>query len=132
MSRTTEAPVLRLLELLGQGDLATHGDEIAGLFAEDAWYEMQVPAPEKIHGRAAILGELQRQAGHYSDLVCEMVTLVSDDRVVVTERIDRFTIPGTGKRVANALSAVFEVGAAGLITAWREYWDMAALTRQMA
>lgn len=49
---------------------------------------------------------------------------------VVTERVDRFTIPG-GKRVTNHLVAVFEVDDEGSIVSWREYWDTVALAASM-
>jgi limonene-1,2-epoxide hydrolase len=131
VSDFTQARVRRLLDLVAGGGPGGKEDAIGALFAADACYHVQVPLKEKVHGPKAIVAELLRQTAHYADLEIELVTIVSDERFVVTERVDHLTLPQGGKRVANALVAIFEVNDRGLIAAWREYWDMVALGRAM-
>jgi limonene-1,2-epoxide hydrolase len=89
--------------------------------------------------RAAIRAELERQYGRYKDLTCKILNIVSNDRLVVTERKDTCTMLAgpagdlpAGKMVEVAVVGIFEVNEAGLISAWREYWDMADIQRQWA
>ena len=50
-----------------------------------------------------------------------------DDGAVLTERLDKFSFGG--KNVELPVAGVFELSE-GKITAWRDYFDMAAWTRQ--
>jgi len=50
-----------------------------------------------------------------------------DDGAVLTERLDKFSFGG--KNVELSVAGVFELSE-GKITAWRDYFDMAAWTRQ--
>jgi limonene-1,2-epoxide hydrolase len=55
--------------------------------------------------------------------------MTSDDTTVITERLDTFR---SGDRVIeHSLCAVFELDDTGKITAWREYFDVADLNRQL-
>jgi limonene-1,2-epoxide hydrolase len=131
MGTRQEAPVRELLRLFDEGDFVGNMDRLLAMFAEDATYHMSVPGREKLHGRERIATELARQAGDYTDCVCEILTVVSDDRFVVTERIDHVTMLHDGKRVSNPLLAIFEVTDDGLILNWREYWDALSLSARM-
>jgi limonene-1,2-epoxide hydrolase len=130
VSGAVRATVLRFLAVIQEGDLAEKRDRVSECFAEDALYHVQVPAMEKVRGPAAIFDELIRQTGHYTALKCEILGTVTDGRSVVVERIDHLTLPG-GLQVANELIAVFEGDESGRITAWREYWDSAALGQRI-
>jgi limonene-1,2-epoxide hydrolase len=131
MGQAQEAPVLEILHLFDANDFRPNLDRVLALFAEDATYQINVPARDKLVGRDAIVGELNRQAGDYEDCVCEILTVVSNDRFVVTERVDHVTMLHDGKRVSNPLLAIFEINDDGLIQNWREYWDALSLSLRM-
>jgi limonene-1,2-epoxide hydrolase len=131
MGQVQEAPVLEILHLFDAGDFRPHLDRVIALFAPDATYQMNVPAREPLRGRDEIVGELTRQAGDYKDCVCEILTVVSNDRYVVTERIDHVTMLHDGTRVSNPLLAIFEINDDGQIQHWREYWDALSLSVRM-
>jgi limonene-1,2-epoxide hydrolase len=131
MGKQQEAPVRELLRMFDEGDFVGNMDRLLAQFTEDATYHMSVPGREKLLGREAIATELARQAGDYKDCVCEILTVVSDDRFVVTERIDHVTMLHDGKRVSNPLLAIFEVNDDGKIVNWREYWDALSLSQRM-
>jgi limonene-1,2-epoxide hydrolase len=59
---------------------------------------------------------------------CRLLHILSDGHRVVTERADRFC--KNGRVVEHQLMAVFELDGEGLITAWREYFDLFDLARQ--
>lgn len=126
-----EAPVLEFLNLLDANDFRPNLARVAALFASDATYQMSVPAREPLIGRDAILGELERQAGDYKDCQCEILTVVSDERYVITERIDHVTMLHNDLRVSNPLLAIFEIDDDGLIASWKEYWDALSLCARM-
>jgi limonene-1,2-epoxide hydrolase len=50
---------------------------------------------------------------------------------VLTERLDRFEFPN-GKALAIPVMGTMEFDAAGKITAWRDYFDLADFQKQMA
>ena len=131
MGKAQEAPVLEILHLFDANDFRPNLDRVLALFAEDATYQINVPARDRLVGRDAIVGELTRQAGDYEDCVCEILTVVSDDRFVVTERVDHVTMLHDGRRVSNPLLAIFEINDDGLIQNWREYWDALSLSLRM-
>lgn len=131
MSDAQEKPAREFLSLLDAEDFRPNLPRAAALLAEDATYQINVPARAKLVGRDAILGELTRQAGDYTDCECEVLTVVSDDRYVVTERVDHVTMIHNGVRVHNPLLAIFEVNGDGMIQNWREYWDALSLSLRM-
>lgn len=57
----------------------------------------------------------------------DMVNICASGNIVFTERVDRF-FDGAGKEImALRVNGVFEVGADGRITAWRDYFDTKAM-----
>ncbi|MCT1352006.1 MULTISPECIES: nuclear transport factor 2 family protein [Gordonia] len=131
MGSKQEAPVREVLRILDLGDFRPNLERVTALFREDAWYQVGVPARQAIQGRDAIAGELARQADDYKDCVCEVLTVVSDDRYVITERIDHVTMLHNNVRVHNPLLAIFEIDDDGLIVNWREYWDALSLSHRI-
>jgi limonene-1,2-epoxide hydrolase len=113
-----ENPVLEFLSLLDADDFRPNLPQATALLAADATYQINVPARARLIGRDAILGELMRQAGDYTDCECEVLTVVSDDRFVITERVDHVTMIHNGLRVHNPLLAIFEINGDGLIQNW--------------
>jgi limonene-1,2-epoxide hydrolase len=60
-----------------------------------------------------------------------ILAIAADGPVVFTERLDRFRFAGQDWTAVRA-AGVFEVGADGRITAWRDYFDLGELQRAMA
>jgi limonene-1,2-epoxide hydrolase len=98
--------------------------QIAQLFAEEAVYQPLVPRGTPKRGRAAIVAELERQFGRYSECHCELLAMASTDRHVFTERRDHVCMRD-GRRVFSSVNAVFEFDDQQRIVSWREYWDAA-------
>jgi len=75
---------------------------------------------------AALLGVILAPA---SEVKFEIRHIAAAGDMVLTERVDRFVMGG--KNVALPVMGAFEVRD-GKIAAWRDYFDMAAWTRQTA
>ena len=100
-------------------------DEILGYFAEDAVYH-NMPMPP-MQGKPAIKTILQQIVSPTSWIEWETLNMAEAGNVVFTERVDRFEM--AGKKVELPVAGVFEIEN-GKIKAWRDYFDMAAWTRQ--
>jgi limonene-1,2-epoxide hydrolase len=131
MGAKQEAPVLEILSLFDASDFRPNLARVTAMFTENASYQVGVPARAPVYGREAIAAELARQAGDYKDCQCEILTVVSDDQYVITERVDHVTMLAEETRVSNPLLAIFEVNEDGLIVSWREYWDALSLSVRM-
>jgi len=100
-------------------------DEILAYFTEDAVYHnMPMPA---MTGKPAIRSVLQMFLGPATFAEFEVLHIAQNGDVVLTERIDRFEV--AGKKIELPVMGTFEVRD-GKIAAWRDYFDMAAWTRQ--
>jgi limonene-1,2-epoxide hydrolase len=100
---------------------------VASLFSEQASYHNGPLEP--VHGRAAIqatLGQFMAMGGEVS---VDMLHLVADENVVMTERVDHFVMKA--ETFSLPVMGIFEVHA-GKITAWRDYFDMAQFTALLA
>jgi limonene-1,2-epoxide hydrolase len=100
--------------------------ELLGFFAADAVYHNIPIAP--VTGHEAIGATLRGFLDPATHAEFEMRAIAEANGVVLTERVDRFTI--AGKEIALPVMGSFEVNAAGKITAWRDYFDMAQFTKQ--
>lgn len=56
--------------------------------------------------------------------------IAAHDAIVLTERVDRFRFKNRGWTAVRAMG-VFEIGADGLIHAWRDYFDHGELLRAL-
>ena len=101
---------------------------LVGFFSEDAVYHNIPIAP--VTGRAEIEKTLNGFLAPASDAEFEVLAIASRGNVVLTERVDRFTIGD--KRIELPVMGTFEVDAEGKISAWRDYFDMAQFTAQMS
>lgn len=116
--------------------LAAWGDEthrpdvakIVSMFAPEGQWTLYVPNGPVIRGREALRVEIERQLGYVSWTRCGLVQILSDERRVVTERADQFC--KNGRVVNHALMAIYELDGDGLITDWREYFDLFDVARQ--
>jgi limonene-1,2-epoxide hydrolase len=103
-------------------------DELVGFFAEDAVYH-NVPI-EPVRGREAIEATLRQFIDPNGEAQFEIKHLACAGPTVLTERIDRFVLHG--KRVELPVMGAFEVGPDGKIRSWRDYFDLAQFTKQLA
>jgi limonene-1,2-epoxide hydrolase len=97
---------------------------VACLHPEVVYHNMPV-AP--IHGRAAVARYLTSQ-GAFDWVDWKLLAIAADGNKVLTERIDDFGRGGID--ISLPLMGIFEIDD-GLITAWRDYFDMAMYQRQL-
>lgn len=101
-------------------------EEFASYFTEDAtWWNSPWPP---VRGRGAIRDTLQRGAQRMTALSWEILHIIADGNVVMTERIDHFLIANNPIRVP--CMGIFELRD-GKISAWRDYWDAKQFESQM-
>ncbi|HKA13394.1 MAG TPA: limonene-1,2-epoxide hydrolase family protein [Myxococcota bacterium] len=103
-------------------------EELVGFFSDDAVYHNIPIAPVK--GRDAIAATLRGFLDPSTEAEFEVLSLAASANKVLTERIDRFTI--NGKKIALPVMGTFEVDTRGKISAWRDYFDLAQFTKQIA
>jgi limonene-1,2-epoxide hydrolase len=100
---------------------------ILDAFTDDGVYHNMPLAPAV--GKAAIAALLGMILAPASDVKFAITHIIADGDVVLTERVDTFVMGG--KTVTLPVMGAFEVRD-GKIAAWRDYFDMAAWTRQTA
>jgi limonene-1,2-epoxide hydrolase len=101
-------------------------DELIGYFTEDAVYHNIPTDPAK--GHDAIRGVLNLFVPLAKTIEFRIDHLVADGDVVLTERVDIFTLEkGT---ISLPVAGVFEIRD-GKIAAWRDYFDMQQFMSQM-
>jgi limonene-1,2-epoxide hydrolase len=100
---------------------------LARFFGEQAEYR-NGPLPTAI-GRDAIIASLAEMMSMGGEVAVDLLTLVVDGPIVMTERIDYLTIDErtAGLRIAG----VFEVHGQ-VITAWRDYFDATEFALQLS
>ena len=98
-------------------------DLLTGYFSPDAVYHNMPLAP--LEGRDAIREFLKGFLAGVTSAEFHIVHLVASDDVVMTERIDAFTM--AGREGAFPVCGVFEIRD-GTIGAWRDYFDLAQVT----
>jgi len=101
-------------------------DDFAGYFAEDAvwWNSPWQPCKR----RDVIRETLRRGAQRMTALPWEVIHIVGDGDVVMTERVDHFLVGAT--RVSVPCMGIFELRD-GKIAAWRDYWDLKQFEAQL-
>ena len=104
-------------------------EKILSMMSEDAEWQLWVPGGPIVRGRAALREEIHRQIRIASNNKCNIVNVLSNDTMVMQERSDTAVI--LGKPCPHQMVAIYELDSAGLIKRWREYLDMADLTRKM-
>ena len=85
---------------------------------------------QPIVGRDAMAAALDMFLGNAKEVDWVIVRQQEVGNVVFTERVDRFQI-GDGW-LELPLVGVFEVDDEGLITLWRDYFDLSSYQRQLA
>ncbi|MBO0863783.1 MAG: nuclear transport factor 2 family protein [Mycobacterium sp.] len=99
-------------------------DKIAEYFAEDAVYQNIPMAP--VQGREAIREFIAGFLAAFDGIEFRVHRQISDDGVVMNERTDVMRRKDGGE-IPLPVMGTFEVRN-GQITAWRDYFDMAAIT----
>lgn len=119
-SENTPDEIVRLFcDAWSEGKL----DKIMEFFAEDAIYHNipMEPAAGKDNIRLVIEGFLSMT----SSIEFKIIHQVASKEIVMNERIDTLAIGDNPVRLPVA--GIFEIGN-GLITKWRDYFDMAQFT----
>jgi limonene-1,2-epoxide hydrolase len=116
---TAEALVREFCDAWSKRD----ADLLTDYFTEDGVYH-NMPLPP-LHGKAAIREFLVGFLADAETAEFRMINVVASDDVVMTERVDAFTL--AGREGAFPVCGVFEVRD-GKIAAWRDYFDMAQVT----
>jgi limonene-1,2-epoxide hydrolase len=100
---------------------------LGSFFSEDAVYHNMPMDP--VVGRSAIestFGEFMNMGGQVS---VDMIHMVTHGSIVMSERVDHFV--GDGVTIVLPIAGVIEVHD-GVITAWRDYFDLNQFTSQRA
>jgi limonene-1,2-epoxide hydrolase len=120
----TDTSALDVVNALIRGWEALDADTVAACFSEDGvWHNMPYPP---IQGRTAIADAIRRFVATATDIrfVIRHLGEVAPG-IVVSERNDLFTLKD-GRTVDIPVMGVFDV-TDGKITAWRDYFDPAAM-----
>jgi limonene-1,2-epoxide hydrolase len=131
MGLAQEKFIQEFCEAWGDGSLERKPDveKILSMMSEDAEWQLWVPGGPIVRGRAALREEIRRQVRIATNNKCNIVNVLSSDTMVMQERSDTAVI--LGKPCPHQMVAIYELDSAGLIKRWREYLDMADLTRKM-
>ncbi|MGE5211635.1 MAG: limonene-1,2-epoxide hydrolase family protein [Acidobacteriota bacterium] len=116
--------VTAFIEAIERKDVAS----AAALASPSISYENMPMQP--IVGRDAMAATLEMFLGNANEVDWVIVRQHEVGNVVFNERIDRFQI-GDGW-LELPLAGVFEVDDDGLITLWRDYFDLASYQRQLS
>lgn len=123
-TQTPEATVNRFIELVVGGDL----DGALALVSADCEYD-NVPMGKNI-GPDAMKAFLAPMTEGVDEVVFEILRQTATGNVVMNERVDRFRVGE--KWIDLPVAGVFEVDDDGKISLWRDYFDLATMTDQMA
>ncbi|HWD52979.1 MAG TPA: limonene-1,2-epoxide hydrolase family protein [Acidimicrobiales bacterium] len=121
-AETVQEFVAAFIAAWPEGDTTTLGS----FFSEDAVYHNMPMEP--VEGRSAIQTALAEFMSMGGQAGVDIIHLVADGAIVMTERVDYFV--GTEQTISMPVMGVFEVHG-GVITAWRDYFDLAQVTSQM-
>ncbi len=101
-------------------------DAVAGLLDENVVYH-NIPM-DPIEGREAARAAITAMQPESVDW--RIVSIAENGNKVLTERVDDFVLPGN-RPLSVPVMGTFEISN-GRISAWRDYFDLATFTRQMA
>jgi len=100
-------------------------DRIADLMTEDViWHNIPM---EKLEGKALVDAAIRGMGPEGVDW--EILSIAENGNKVLTERVDRFDMPG-GKKIDLPVMGTFEI-TDGKISAWRDYFDLSTFMGQM-
>jgi limonene-1,2-epoxide hydrolase len=103
-------------------------DALLEVLTDDVAYE-NVPM-SVLNGHDEVRTMLSGFLGMAERIEWEVLHQVEQGDVVMNERIDRFWL-ADGKEIALRVAGIFEVRD-GKVAVWRDYFDLASFTEQMA
>jgi limonene-1,2-epoxide hydrolase len=101
-------------------------DRLMSFFSEDAVYQNGPLPPAR--GREAIRNALAEAMQMGSDPVVDIVHMLADRNIVMTERIDQLSIGN--ETFSMPMMGIFEIRN-GAIAAWRDYFDLNQFVSQL-
>ena len=102
-------------------------ESLRRFFTEDVVYH-NIPMDPAV-GIEATIAFIKGFFGMFESMVIETLNLAVRGNVVLTERVDTFTM---GQKVASLpVMGTFEIRD-GKISAWRDYFDMAQITKMLS
>jgi limonene-1,2-epoxide hydrolase len=102
-------------------------DAVIDAFTDDVVYD-NIPM-ERLEGKAAAEAFI-RNGMELERVDWELLSIAENGDKVLTERVDNFYL-SNGKTVSMPVMGTFELRG-GKISAWRDYFDLATFTSQMA
>ena len=102
-------------------------DALVDFFTDDATYH-NIPM-EAVNGKDAIKATIAGFAGG-NTIEFRVLHIAAAGDVVLTERIDAFTLPD-GRTIELPVSGTFEISG-GKIAAWRDYFDLNMFMSQLS
>jgi limonene-1,2-epoxide hydrolase len=130
MGQAQESFIREFCDLWGDGSLENKPqvEKILAMMSDDAEWQLWVPGGPTYRGKAELNQEIHRQMGYATNNKCNIINIVSNDHMVMTERSDWAVI--NGRPCPHSMVAIYELDENGLIKRWREYLDMADLMRK--
>ena len=116
---------LQIVEKVYAAFAARDLEAVYALLADDVVYQNMAQAP--VHGKEA-LRRMWSKFGNISHISSEILNTARNGNVVLNERLDHLVIEGREIRIPMSASFTIEKGK---IVAWREYYDMASMQRQL-
>lgn len=129
MGAVQEEFIRDFLDAWGDGESDPDSERILAAFAEDAEWQLWLPGGPVLKGREAIGKDIERQLRFCNKMKCGLVSIASSDTQVLTERHDTFVAGEV--TVHHYLMAVYDLDENGKIKAWREYFDIDDINRQL-
>ena len=102
-------------------------DAVVAAFSENVVYH-NIPM-EELRGKA-VVAKFVTTGMDLKSVDWQVLSIAENGNKVLTERVDNFLLVGD-KTVSMPVMGTFEI-ADGQITAWRDYFDLATFTNQMA
>lgn len=104
-------------------------EAILALCADDVvWHNIPM---DPIAGKAAFRGAVEGFMANVAECDWQVHAIAATGDTVLTERTDGFTFKD-GRTAAIRVMGTFSLDDAGLITAWRDYFDMLEFQREFA
>lgn len=101
---------------------------MAAPYADDiVWYPNRSMRP--VHGKAAMLGFMQKFGSGMSDVSYEQTLMIEKDNMLFVEGTESYT--KKGKKISVPYAGVVEFRG-DKIVAWRDYFDLKSLEAQLA
>ena len=124
MSDSAERVIRKFLETWPRADI----DEMMAFFSDDAIYTDGPRGTSR--GVEAIKAEMLSTLEMVPSTTANVKNLVASGGLVMVERVDVFDM--AGKTFDVEMTGVFEVNDDGLISRWRDYYDMRSLEERVA